>query len=134
MKYGFFVHYAWGGAAHAVTHNADGSVPSDINALAGGFDAPGFAGDLASFAVEYVIVTAFHANMNCLYPCVALDQWVPGHTARRDLIGEMIRAVTARGIAVLLYTHPRDGHDLSPQDQMAAGWGAGGTSPHPHSP
>lgn len=32
-----------------------------------------------------------------------------GHSVRRDMLGDMIRAVKAKGIAVRRYTHPRDG-------------------------
>ena len=122
MKYGFFVHYVWGGSAYTVTVNPDGSRPEGLNDLADRFDAAGFASDIASMGVEYVIFTAWHANMNCLWPSAKMDQWLSGHTARRDLLGDMITAVKAKGIHVLFYTHPRDGHDLDAADQAATGW------------
>lgn len=46
-----------------------------------------------------------------------MDRWVPGHTAKRDVIATMIKACKARNIKVLLYTHPRDSHDLTPEEQ-----------------
>lgn len=122
MKYGFFAHYVWGGSAYGVTRNRDGSLPISLDDLANRFDAAGFADDLESMGVEYVIFTAWHANMNCLWPSAKMNQWLSGHSSQRDLLGEMLAAVKAKGISVLFYTHPRDGHDLDPTDQLATGW------------
>jgi hypothetical protein len=123
MKYGFFVHYVWGGPAYTATVNSDGTIPAGLDDLADRFDAPQFANDLASMKVEYVIFTAWHANMNCLWPSPMMNQWLSGHTSRRDVLRDMITAVRAKGIRILLYTHPSDGHDLSVADQKATGWG-----------
>ena len=131
MKYGFFVHYVWGGSAYTVTVNSDGSKPASLDDLANRFDAQGFADDLAQMQVEYVIFTAWHANINCLWPSAAMNRWLSGHTAQRDLLGDMIDAVRAKGIRVLFYTHPRDGHDLSQPDQVTTGWGGPGSGADP---
>lgn len=130
MKYGFFAHYTWGGMATDGTHNRDGSFPAGLDEVADRFDVAGFANDLASMGVEYVIFTAWHSDMNCLWPSAKMDQWLTGHTAHRDLLGEMLTAVRAKGIRVLFYTHPRDGHDMNQVDQIATGWnGTIGTQP-----
>jgi autotransporter-associated beta strand protein len=105
MKHGFFVHYAWDGSG-GVTLNADGSKPVSINDVADRFDAAGFADDLESMGVEHVIFTAWHANFYPLYPSSAMDKVHPGRSPNRDMIGDMITAVRAKGIRVLLYTHP----------------------------
>ena len=123
MKYGFFVHYVWGGTAYTATINPDGSIPAGLDDLADRFDATRFADDLHSMGVEYVLFTAWNANMNCLWPSPKMNQWLPGHAARRDVLRDMITAVRAKGIRVLLYTHPSDGHDLTAAEQMATGWG-----------
>jgi hypothetical protein len=123
MKYGIFVHYVWGGNAYPATINQDGSLPKSLDDLADRFDANSFADDLASMRVEYVIFTAWHANMNCLWPSAKMNQWLPGHAAKRDVLRDMIAAVRAKGIRVILYTHPRDGHDLTAGEQAATGWG-----------
>lgn len=122
MKYGFFVHYVWGGDAYSATIKKDGSMPAGLDDLAARFDAEGFARDLDSMGVEYVLFTAWHAEMNVLYPSKVMDKWLPGHSAKRDLIGDMIRACKAKGIDVLLYTHPRDGHDFTDADMAKTGW------------
>ncbi len=129
MKYGFFAHYVWGGA-YTVTVNRDGTKPAGLDDLAARFDAEGFAQDLSSMGVEYVLFTAWHASMNLLYPSAVMDRWVPGHSAKRDVIRELLKACHARNIRVLLYTHPRDGHDLAPDEQARTGWAGSGT-PNP---
>jgi hypothetical protein len=106
MKYGLFVHYVWGGDAYTVTVNPDGTKPAGLDDLADRFDANRFAAEVASMGVEYVVFTAFHANMNLLYPSPAMDRWLPGHSAKRDLLGDLIRACKRQRIAVLFYTHP----------------------------
>jgi alpha-L-fucosidase len=130
MKYGFFVHYVWGGDAYSATVNKDGSKPAGLDDLANRFDADGFARDMAAMGVEYVLFTAWHADMNVLYPSKVMDKWRPGHSAKRDLIGDMIKACKAKGVQVLLYTHPRDGHDFTEADMAETGWHRGqGSNP-----
>ncbi len=130
MKYGFFVHYVWGGDAYSVTVNKDGSKPAGLDDVADRFDAEGFARDIQAMGVEYVLFTAWHANMNVLYPSKVMDKWLPGHSSKRDLIGDMIKACKAKGVQVLLYTHPRDGHDFTDADMARTGWHRGqGSNP-----
>jgi len=121
LKYGLFVHYVPGGAMYP-----DGKQCNDLNELANVFDAQAFADDLASMKVEYLIFTAWHANMNLLYPSEKMNFWRPGHSSSRDMISDLTRAVKAKGIKVYFYTHPRDGQDFrSDQEKEATGWGAG---------
>ncbi len=130
MKYGLFVHYVWGGDAYSATINKDGSMPAGLDDLAKRFDAEGFARDLSAMGVEYVLFTAWHADMNLLYPSKVMEKWRPGHSAKRDLIGDMIKACKAKGVQVLLYTHPRDGHDFTDADMAKTGWVRGeGSNP-----
>ena len=57
-----------------------------------------------------------------------MKRWeLAGHACQRDLIAEVIRALTAKGIKVMLYTHPRDGHDLLGDERIKTGWGEGGS-------
>jgi autotransporter-associated beta strand protein len=105
MKHGLFVHYVWDGSG-GVTHNADGSSPTSVNDVADRFDAAGFANDLESMGVEYVIFTAWHSLFYPLFNSSAMERYHPGRCPNRDMIGDMITAVRAKGIRVLLYTHP----------------------------
>lgn len=111
MKYGFFVHYVNDGNGHT-TLNIDGS-PTSAGAdyIADHFDAAGFADDIASMGVEYLIFTAWHSNFHPLFNSAAVER-VPAHerprikTPKSDMIGRMVAAVRAKGIRVLLYAHP----------------------------
>lgn len=125
QKYGIFVHYVWGGASgKTITVNRDGSRPAGLQEVADNFDAAGFARDAEAMGVEYVIFTAWHANMNLLYPSKAMDRWIsaPDHTANRDVIQDLLDQLTPRGIRLYLYTHPQDGHDFTPAEQAATNY------------
>jgi hypothetical protein len=124
-KYGFFVHYVWGGAQDKpFTCDRYGKRPATFDELATAFDAPGFARDLEKWGVEYVILTAWHYNINPIFPSATMKKWGLGHhTCKRDVIRDVITACKAKGIKVMLYTHPRDGHDLGLEDQIKTGWG-----------
>jgi autotransporter-associated beta strand protein len=104
MKHGFFVHYVWDGTNGPM--RPDGSRPTSIDDTANSFDAPGFADDMAAMGVEYVIFTAWQANFFPLFPSSAMNKYHSGRTPTRDMVGDMITAVRAKGIRVLLYTHP----------------------------
>jgi alpha-L-fucosidase len=124
MKYGLFVHYVWGGADKTITVNRDGSKPAGLQEVADQFDAAGFARDAQSMGVEYVIFTAWHANMNLLYPNASMDKWIstPDHTAKRDVVQALLDELKPKGIKLYLYMHPQDGHDFTPSEQEFAGF------------
>lgn len=131
-KYGFFVHYVWGGSQdQPFTIDRDGKRPATFDEFAAAFDAAGFARDLEKWGVEYVILTAWHYNINPLFPSETMKKWgLEKHTCKRDVLRDVITACKAKNIKVMLYTHPRDGHDLSLEDQMKTGWGGpNGTDP-----
>jgi hypothetical protein len=123
LRYGIFVHHGWGGHASALTKNPDLSVPKSIDELAGSFDIPKFVRDIQAFNPEYLTLTAWHAEMNPIFPSPAMEKWRgPGHDAKRDVIAELIKELKPTGIKLFLYIHPSDGHDMSRQDQEALGW------------
>ena len=128
MKYGMFIHYV-----ESLTCRRDGTMPV-FGQAAEEFDVEGFAESLTSFGVEYIIFTAWHFNMVCLYPAAKVDAWLPNHCVKRDLLRDIIVALKPRGIKVIFYTHPRDGHDFSEEDAIITGWGAGnkGFAPNPN--
>ncbi|MGN0963128.1 MAG: alpha-L-fucosidase, partial [Clostridia bacterium] len=120
MRYGLFVHYLAGEAFYM-----DGTRAKDINEAADHFDVPRFVEEVASMRVEYVIFTAWHALAIPLYPSEVTRKWRPDKYIRRDLMGEIIDGLRNRGIRVILYTHPRDGHDFTGEDRINCGWGKG---------
>ncbi len=124
MKLGLFVHYMnpakeyrWGS-----TQWADGSQVQSLGELADNFDADDLAKTAASMGVQYVIFTTWHANMNVLYPSKVMKKWLPGHCTERDVIRDLISALKARKIKLILYVHPSDGHDFTKEDQERSGW------------
>lgn len=111
MKYGFFVHYVNDGNGHT-TFNIDGS-PTSAGAdyVADSFDATGFADDIASMGVEYLIFTAWHSNFHPLFNSAAVERIPPNerpriNTPKTDMLARMVSAVRAKGVRVLFYCHP----------------------------
>jgi len=117
MRYGIFIHnvYKLTVAPEGVNYNT----PDEFANL---FDVNGFANQMESAGVEYVYFTAWHYNMVLLGPNATLDKWLPGHTTKRDLVGELADALNAKGIALVIYAHPNDGHDFSPEEQTKVGY------------
>ncbi len=118
MKYGLFVHYVYGGEYGGMTPlSSAGGYPSNIDDFVNRFNVEKWADDVAAMGFEYVIFTAWHANMNILYPSPVMDKWRgKGHsTTTRDLLGEIIDALIARGIKPAIYTHIWVGNDFHPQ-------------------
>lgn len=110
MKYGFFVHFVNDGNGHT-TLNMDGSPNGGADYLADTFDAAGFADDIASMGVEYLIFTAWHSNFHPLFDSRAVER-VPANerprikTPKTDLLAKVVSAVRAKGVRVLFYCHP----------------------------
>ena len=119
QKYGVFVHYAPFYSANQYGKS------SDIQTTAEGFDAEGFARDIASTGAEYIIFTAWHARMNLLYPSQVMEQYRPGHCSQRDVIGDMLDALEPYDIDVWLYTHPYLGYHMSSSERVSTGYGEG---------
>lgn len=116
MKYGLFVHFVYGEEYGLMTPmTPSGGEPEDINDFADSFDVEKFAEDVESMGFEYVIFTAWHANMNLLYPSEVMKKWRgPEHTSRRDLIADLYDALSSRGIELCLYSHIWVGNDFHP--------------------
>jgi alpha-L-fucosidase len=125
-NYGLFVHFV-----PELSIDSKGR-PLDTEACLQ-FNVDDFVSDLKRFKIEYLRFTAWHKNMIPLYPSMVMKQWRGDHAFfKRDLIGEIIQAVKPLGIKIQLYTHPRDGHDFSADDQVQTGWGAGAKELNPN--
>ncbi len=120
LKYGTFIHFVTDLAIFS-----DGRRPADVDESVESFDVEKFADTVSDMWVQYAILTAWHYNMIPLYPSNVTDKWRAKKSPRRDLLGEMIDALNKRDIKVILYTHPRDGHDFSDEDRSLTGWGKG---------
>ena len=124
MHYGLFVHYSFPGKKYQYgsTDWIDGSAIQSLDELADNFDAEDLAQKAAAMRAQYVIFTTSHANMNVLFPSKVMDKYLPGHTSKRDVLTDMIKAVKAKNIRVMFYVHPSDGHDFTKEDQERVGY------------
>ncbi|MEN6451131.1 MAG: alpha-L-fucosidase [Thermoguttaceae bacterium] len=124
MHLGLFVHYTYVGKPYrwGSTLRANGDPVRSLDELADDFDAENLAACAAAMRAQYVQFTTWHANMNALYPSKAIERRLPGHCSRRDVIADLIRALRARNIRLILYIHPSDGDDFSREDQQRVGW------------
>lgn len=73
------------------------------------FDTESFADSVAETGAGYVIFTTSHAEYYIPAPIRAVDRVMPGRTASRDLIADLIHSLGRRGIRLMLYYHI--GHD-----------------------
>jgi hypothetical protein len=129
MRLGLFVHYLFFDAVRALAgepigRKVDGTVVGSLDELANGLDVEGLADAARTMRAEYVIFTAWHANMNAMFPSAAMERWRGGHCSRRDVVAELAEALRLRGIGLMLYVHPSDGHDFSKDEQDHLGWNA----------
>ncbi len=100
-KYGIFVHWS------AMSHGFTGNEPRakwfqksvDI------FDVNVFADAIERTGAGWVTFTATHKGFYWPGPNAALDKILPGRTAERDLLGEIINELDRRGIRTLFYLH-----------------------------
>lgn len=124
MHIGLFAHYIYVGKPYAfgATEWADGTAVQSLDELADNLDVEDFAATAAAMRAQYVLFTTWHANMNVLFPSTVMQRQLPGHCSRRDVVGDLIRALKARNIRTVLYIHPSDGHDFTKEDQDRVGW------------
>ena len=106
--------------------NADGSRPAYDEAVRD-FDADAYADTLASVGATHCIFTLTHAEHFLPLPLPELDRILPGRTARRDLVADLIEALSDRGIRLIAYyTHSCNGND-DPEWKNACGYAGGET-------
>ena len=121
-KIGIFVHYRSGQSDFA--YGKPNPQPWDLDAHADAFDVKAFADAVEDMGAQYVIMTSFHASMNLLGPSkVMTDIGMPKHQSKRDMLGDLADELNKRNIALCLYVHPTDQHDLSQAERALFGWG-----------
>ena len=82
-----------------------------------GFDVQAFARMVNETGAGYIILTTSHAEHYFPAPIEGIDAVMPGRTSDRDLVQDLIGALGAYGIRLMLYYHV--GHDAEPN-----GWWA----------
>jgi len=127
MHLGLFVHYTHAGRPYppGCTTWSDGTPVAALSELADSLDVADLARVAVSMRAQYLQFTAWHANMNALYPSEVLARRLPGHCSRRDVIGDLLKALRPTGVRLVLYLHPSDGDDFSREDQDRVGWNDG---------
>ena len=70
------------------------------------FDVRGFTEQVIATGGRFLIFTLAHADMVLPFPLPELDKIVAGHTARRDLIGEISDILSEKGVRLILYFNP----------------------------
>ena len=127
MHLGLFAHYTHVGRPYepGCTTWSNGSPVASLDELADNLDVPVLVRSAAAMRAQYLQITAWHANMNALFPSEVLARRLPGHCSRRDVIRDLIEALRPTGIRLVLYIHPSDGHDFSREDQDRVGWNDG---------
>lgn len=115
-----------GVSTHWTSHtvNVDGTRPRYDDAVAR-FDVRAYADTLAEAGAQHCIFTLTHAEQYLPFPLAALDRILPGRTARRDLVGDLIAALAERGIRfIAYYNHSCNGDDDSAW-KTACGYASG---------
>lgn len=127
LRLGLFVHYVYFDSARWFENQRIGVYPggrkvASIDELADGFNVADLVSQAVAMNAEYVMFTAWHADMNLLYPSEVMQRYRPGHCSKRDVISELYDALDKHGIQLILYVHPSDGHDFCEEDQSKLGW------------
>jgi hypothetical protein len=91
----------------------------------GRFDVERFAGSLEAVGAKHCIFTLTHAEQFLALPHPLLEDLLPGRTTERDLIGELIEALAARGIRFIAYYNHSCNGDNDPVWRKACGYDAG---------
>jgi hypothetical protein len=86
------------------------------------FDVERFADRIASTGAKYLIFTSCHALQWLAGPCDAIERVLAGRTNRRDMIGELARALRQRNVYLILYYNHSCNHGDDPAWEYAVGF------------
>jgi len=67
------------------------------------FEIERFADQIAGAGASYLIFTTCHALQWLAGPCDAIERVLPGRTNKRDMVGELARALKQRNVHFILY-------------------------------
>jgi Alpha-L-fucosidase len=86
------------------------------------FDVERFADRIATTGASYLIFTTCHALQWLAGPCDAIERVLPGRTNKRDMVGELARALRQRNIHLILYYNHSCNHGDDPAWEYAVGY------------
>ena len=75
------------------------------------FDTETFAENIKTTGAGFVVFTTSHAYQYFPAPLISLDRILPGRTSKRDLIADLSKSLSTRGIKMMLYFHLGSGQD-----------------------
>ena len=70
-----------------------------------GFNVERFADEVRATGATFVVLTTAHADQYFPAPLKSLDRILPGRTASRDLVADLIKALARRHMKLFLYYH-----------------------------
>ena len=82
--------------------NRDGTIKPYAEAVEK-FNLKNFVDMVVATGAKYVLFTGGHVTPYCPAPLKSWEKYHPGFTTKRDLIGEMADALTAKGIKLMCY-------------------------------
>ena len=80
------------------------------------FDLDTFVSQVVSSGAKFLFFTASHSEMHLPFPLPELDEILPNHTSKRDLIMELADALEPHGIKLMLYFNGDGCTDIPWQD------------------
>jgi hypothetical protein len=86
------------------------------------FDVERFADNIASSGASYLIFTSCHALQWLPGPCDAIERVLPGRTNRRDMLGDLARALHQRDVHFIAYYNHSCNHGDDPAWELAVGY------------
>jgi len=123
-RMGLFIHWCSPGAdCRSGIRFSNGKLAGTADEFAAAVNVPKVCDEIAALGFEYVVLTDFHGHGTMLHPSKASDKWRgAGFASRRDVVGEMIAALKARRISMILFTHPLCGNGFSAEQKKRVGW------------
>lgn len=114
---------SFGLMTHFMIHTAPrcGEKITDWNRMVDGFDVERYADDIAGTGASWTIFL-FSQMAYYAAPNERLEALLPGHCARRDLMGELMRAFRARGVRFIGYIPAQMDQQPDPAVREAFGW------------
>lgn len=98
-KYGLFVHFS------STAHSKNGEFQKRVDT----FDVDAFVEKVVEVGASWVCFTTAHGDHYWPSPSETIDALKPGFTCERDLIRELIDALGAHDIRLMLYYNPNSG-------------------------
>jgi hypothetical protein len=86
------------------------------------FDVERFADQITSSGASYLIFTSCHALQWLAGPCDAIERVLPGRTNKRDMVGELARALKQRNIHFILYYNHSCNQGDDPAWELTVGY------------